>query len=173
MGAIFRQLDELATGLTPFFVSLVLILLSTAPIHLPATGPVSPELGVIAVFFWTIYRPDRMPAFAVLGLGLWQDLLNAAPVGLHTIAFLVVYGIVASQRTFFRGKPFPIVWWAFGLTAALAASVFWLAVVVWHLRYVDPTPLLFQWGLTVAVFPFLYYALSLVYRSITPRARIG
>jgi len=173
VSALFRRLDELATSLTPFVISLVLILLSTAPIYLPAAGPVSPDLGLIAVFFWTVYRLDLMPAVAVLGLGLWQDLLNGAPVGLNAVAFLVVYGVIAFQRAFFRGKPFLVVWWAFGLTAALAGSVFWLAVVAWHLRYVDPTPLVFQWGLTVAVFPFLYYGLSLVHRSITRPAGAG
>ena len=56
-----------------------------------------------------------------------------------------------------------------GLTAAFAAIVYWLAVVAWHLRYVDPTPLMFQVVLTLTVFPFLYWLLSRVQRSIARR----
>ena len=110
-----------------------------------------------------------MPAVAVLPLGLWQDLLNGEPVGLNGLTLLIVYGAIVFQRTFFKGKSFLVVWWAFGLTAAFAALVFWLAVIGWHLRYVDPTPQAFQVLLTLTVFPFLYWLLSWVLRSIARR----
>ena len=169
MSALGQRLHEFASNLTPFTVSLLLIMLSVVPIHVPAIGSVAPNLGLIAVFYWTIYRPDLMPAIAVLPLGLWQDLLNGAPIGLNGLTLLIVYGVIVFQRVFFRGKSFLVVWWAFGLTAAFAAVVFWLAVIAWHLRYVDPTPLIFQVVLTLTVFPFLYWLLSRVQRSIARR----
>ena len=169
MNALVRRLHEFATTLTPFVVSLVLIMLSVLPIHVPAIGSVAPNLGLIAVFYWTVYRPDLMPAIAVLPLGLWQDLLNGAPLGLNGLTLLIVYGVIVFQRVFFRGKSFLVVWWAFGLTAAFAAIVFWLAVIAWHLRYVDPTPLILQVVLTLTVFPFLYWLLSRIQRSIARR----
>ncbi len=170
MSGLLRRLDGLATDLTPFVVALVLIMFSAMPINVSSIGPVAPNLGLIAVFYWTIYRPDLMPAIAVLPLGLWQDLMNAGPIGLNALTLLIVYGVIVFQRVFFRGKSFLIVWWAFGLTAAFAAAVFWLAVMAWHLRYVDPAPLAFQLGLTVAVFPLLYWLLSRIHRSIARRA---
>ena len=169
MSALLRRLDGIATDLTPFVVSLVLIMFSAMPINVSSIGPVAPNLGLIAVFYWTIYRPDLMPAVAVLPLGLWQDLMNAGPIGLNALTLLIVYGVIVFQRVFFRGKSFLIVWWAFGLTAAFAAAVFWLAVMAWHLRYVDPAPLAFQYGLTLALFPFLYWVLSRIHRSIARR----
>ena len=169
MSTLVRRLHEFATNLTPFAVSLVLIMLSVLPIHVPAIGSVAPNLGLIAVFYWTIYRPDLMPAIAVLPLGLWQDLLIGAPLGLNGLTLLIVYGVIVFQRVFFRGKSFLVVWWAFGLTAGFAAIVFWLAVIAWHLRYVDPTPLIFQVVLTLTVFPFLYWLLSRVQRSLARR----
>ena len=169
MSGVLRRLHEFATNLTPFVVSLVLIMLGAVHINVPAIGSVAPNLGLIAVFYWTIYRPDLMPAVAVLPLGLWQDLLNGEPVGLNGLTLLIVYGAIVFQRTFFRGKSFLVVWWAFGLTAAFAALVYWLAVIGWHLRYVDPTPLGFQVVLTLTVFPFLYWLLSWVLRSIARR----
>ena len=169
MNALIRRLHEFATTLTPFAISAALILLSVIPIQVPAIGSVAPNLGLVAVFYWTVYRPDLMPAIAVLPLGLWQDLLNGAPLGLNALTLLIVYGVIVFQRIFFRGKSFLVVWWAFGLTAAFAAFVFWLAVVGWHLRYVDPTPLVFQAVLTLAMFPFLYWLLSRVQRSIARR----
>ena len=170
MNGLRRQLDGLATDLTPFVVSLVLIMFSAMPINVSSIGSVAPNLGLIAVFYWTIYRPDLMPAIAVLPLGLWQDLMNAGPIGLNALTLLIVYGAVVFQRVFFRGKSFLVVWWAFGLTAAFAAFVFWLAVMAWHLRYVDPGPLTFQFGLTLAVFPFLYWVLLRIHRSLARRA---
>lgn len=169
MSALFRRLHEFAANLTPFVVSLALIMLSVILIHVPAIGSVAPNLGLIAVFYWTVYRPDLMPAIAVLPIGLWQDLLNGSPIGLNGLTLLIVYGVIVFQRVFFRGKSFLVIWWAFGLTAAFAALVFWLAVIAWHLRYVDPTPLMFQVVLTLTVFPFLYWLLSRVQRSIARR----
>ena len=169
MSALIRRLQEFAANLTPFVVSLVLILLSVIPIQVPAIGSVAPNLGLVAVFYWTVYRPDLMPAIAVLPIGLWQDLLNGAPIGLNGLTLLIVYGVIVFQRIFFKGKSFLVIWWAFGLTAAFAAFVFWLAVIGWHLRYVDPTPLVFQVILTLTLFPFLYWLLSRVQRSIARR----
>ena len=173
MNGLLRRLDGLATDLAPFVVSLVLIMFSAMPVNVSSIGPVAPNLGLIAVFYWTIYRPDLMPAIAVLPLGLWQDLMNAGPIGLNALTLLIVYGVILFQRVFFRGKTFLIVWWAFGLMAAFASLVFWLAVMAWHLRYVDPAPLAFQFALTLAVFPFLYWVLSQIQRAIARRAQPG
>ena len=165
MSALVRRLHEFATNLTPFLVSLVLIMLSVIPIQVPAVGAVAPNLGLIAVVLL-----DRLPAGPDArdrgsSTRPVQDFLEGGPIGLNGLTLLIVYGAIVFQRVFFRGKSFLVVWWAFGLTAAFAALVFWLASIAWHLRYVDPTPLVLQVVLTLTVFPFLYWLLSRVQRS--------
>lgn len=166
MTELLQRLDKVATNLTPFALALVLVLGSSVPLRLPTFGPVAPNLALIAVFYWTIYRPDLLPGVAVLLLGLWQDILVGAPLGLNAVTLLLVHGAIVLQRTFFQGKSFPVIWWAFGLTAALAAGVFWLLTMGYHAAVVDPFPLLFQCALTTAVFPFLTWLFARVHHAI-------
>lgn len=170
MNEFYERLDKLATNLTPFVLSAVLVMFSAMPIYLPTYGPVAPNFALIAVFYWTIYRPDLLPAVAVLFLGLWQDILIGSPFGLNSIALLSAHGAIAFQRTFFQGKSFGVVWWAFGITAALAAFVFWLITMGYHLAVVDPAPLVFQFALTLAVFPFLTWLFARVHHAILRQA---
>lgn len=166
MTALLQRLDKIATNLTPFVLALVLVMGSSVPIRLPTFGAVAPNLALIAVFYWTIYRPDLLPGAAVLLLGLWQDILVGAPLGLNAIALLLVHGAIVTQRTFFQGKSFLVIWWAFGLTASLAALAFWLLTMGYHGMVIDPMPLVFQLALTTAVFPFLTWLFARVHHAI-------
>ncbi len=170
MSGIFARLDKLATNLTPFVLSALLVMFSATPIYLPTYGPAAPNLALIAVFYWTIYRPDLMPAIAVLVLGLWQDLLIGSPFGINAITLLLVHGAIVYQRTFFQGKSFAIVWWAFGLTAAIAALVFWLITMGYHIVAIDPAPLVFQFALTLAAYPFLTWLFAKIHHAILRQA---
>ena len=164
------RLDRIATHLTPFVLSALLVMVSTVPVHLPGYGPVAPNIALVAVFYWTIYRRDLLPAAAVLALGLWQDILIGSPLGINAVTLLLVHGAIVLQRTFFRGKSFAVVWWAFGLTAALASAVFWLITMVYHLAVIDPAPLAVQFALTLATYPFLTWLFAKVHRAMLRHA---
>ena len=151
MTRVLDHLDRVSAGLVPCVVAALLATLSAVPAHLPA----APNLGLIAVFYWTLHRPEAMPAFAALVLGLWQDILLGAPIGLHGVGFLLAHAAITFQRRLFSSMSFVVLWWAFGLTASLVAGLWWLATAVHHWRVVDPTPLAWQIALTVAVYPFL------------------
>ncbi len=170
MSETFERLDKFATALTPFALSAVLAMFTTMPIYLPSFGPAAPNLALVAVFYWTIYRPDLLPAGAVLALGLWQDLLIGSPFGINAITLLFVHGAIAFQRPFFRGKSFAVIWWAFGLTAAIAALIFWLITMSYHLVAVDPARLVFQFALTLAAYPFLTWLFARIHHAILRRS---
>ena len=91
----------------------MLVFAAALPWRLPAFAEVTPAFAVMAVFYWTIYRPERLPYVATFGIGVLQDLLAGTPLGMTALLLLVVQGVVASQRTFFRGKPFLVIWWGF------------------------------------------------------------
>lgn len=157
---MFDRLDRVSVGLVPCVVAALLATLSAVPALLPAAGPAAPNLGLIAVFYWTLHRPEAMPAAAALVLGLWQDLLLGAPVGLNAAGFLLAHAAITFQRRLFSSMSFVVLWSTFGLTASLIAGLWWLAMAVHHWRLVDPTPLVWQIALTVAVYPFLTWLFS-------------
>ncbi|MFO1145773.1 MAG: hypothetical protein U1E33_04080 [Rhodospirillales bacterium] len=61
---------------------------------------VAPSLPLTAVFFWTLSRPDLVPATAVFAIELLSDVLNSLPIGIGA-AMLVNYpAIVTTWRPF-------------------------------------------------------------------------
>lgn len=149
----WQRLDTVARNLTPFGLAFLLILISTAPTHIPELARITPMLGLIAVYHWSIYRPDLMPAWAMFGLGLFHDLIGGGPLGANALLLLLCQGTVVSQHRFFVGKSFIVIWLGFALLAAGAAALAWTLLAGYHVRLVEWRGFLYQYLLTLAFYP--------------------
>ena len=152
---VWQRLDVIARKLTPFALTLALIVLSVVPTHLPGFARVAPMLAVMAIYHWTLNRPELLPAAALFFLGLLQDSLSGMPLGVNVLVFLTVYGVVLSQRRFFAGKSFLITWLGFALVAAGAAAESWLLVSAFHVTLLEPTAVFYGYIMTAGCFPVL------------------
>lgn len=142
-------------GLTPVLLTLLLAVLAVVPLRIPQFAPVTPALTVIAVYYWSIYRPDLLPLVATFAVGVLQDALAGTPLGLTSLVLIVVQALVISQRRFFHGKTFLVEWWGFMLVAPGAILVSWVLASLYFGVLVTPRPLGFQLLLTVALYPCL------------------
>ena len=61
----WQRIDFIMRSLTPFVLTLVLVVLGQVPLHIPGFAEVAPILPLMAVYHWAIYRPDLLPASAV------------------------------------------------------------------------------------------------------------
>ncbi len=147
--------ERVLHGLLPGFVTLLLILASALPWQLPAFAEVTPALAVIAVFYWTIYRPDRLPYAATFFLGLLQDLLTGTPPGMTALLLLAVQGVIAHQRNFFRPRPFFIIWLGFSMVMPVVGFGSWALSSACFGTVVPPLPIVMQCALTILLFPVL------------------
>jgi len=156
MKSVFWQrLDRWARRLTPFGLTLILVLVNVLPMQIPGMARVMPLLPLIAIYHWAVNRPHLMPVYAVFIIGLLQDALSGAPMGLNILIYLAVYGIVAAQRRFLVGKSFAVVWLGFTLITAGAMFVGWALASSLFVALVDPGALFFQYLVSLGVFPFL------------------
>ena len=105
-GLFLTKLDRAARHLTPFLLTIILLLINHVPINAPGASRITPVLALISVFHWGVYRPDLLPAYSVFFLGLLHDMLGGAPVGVWTLIYLVLYKVAVLQRRFFFGKKF-------------------------------------------------------------------
>lgn len=153
----WQRLDQLARNLTPLALTLMLVILNVVPSHVPGLARVLPILPLIAVFHWSIHRPHLMPAVAVFLIGLAQDGLTGAPMGLHALIFLAVQGVVLFQHKFFTGKSFFVHWLGFALVGAGASTIAWLMLSAYHVTLFSVEAIAFQYVMTVAAFPILGY----------------
>jgi rod shape-determining protein MreD len=152
---LWQKFDHLVRSCAPFFLSLVLVVLSVIPTHIPVYMEVAPILPLVSIYHWAIYRPNLLPVFAVFILGLLQDIMVGTPIGLYTLVFLTVYGIVTSQRRFFTGKSFLLYWLGFAAIAMLASFESYFLGSVWNGIILDFNAAIFQYLILLGIFPTL------------------
>lgn len=164
------RLDYVARRATPFLITVALVIVTQVPLRLPGIAPVTLALGLIAVYYWALHQPDMLPAAAVFAIGLLQDMLAGTPIGLGAFSLLVAYGIVVSQRRFFHGKSFLVVWWGFAVTAMAVGLLRWLMVSLIKGQMVLFGPTLIEFLLTVTLYPVFGYVFVVAHRSLMREA---
>ena len=161
----WHRLDTMARQSTPFMLTLVLVIFIQLPLYITEFAHIMPLLPLMAIYHWAIYRSELLPAYAVFFIGLLQDALSGAPIGVHAAVYLAVYGTVLSQHRFFFGKSFLIVWLGFGLIAAVASLAGWLLVSAWNVTIVEPKAVVFQYLVTIGFFPVVGWLFLLWQRA--------
>ena len=156
MNTVFWQkFDYFIRSSTPFILSLLLVVLSVIPTHIPGYMEVAPILPLVAIYHWAIYRPNLLPILSVFILGLLQDMLLGTPVGLYGLVFLTVYGIVVSQRRFFAGKSFIFYWLGFAIISMLASFESYFLGSVWNIMFLNFNAATFQYLILLGISPTL------------------
>lgn len=152
---IWQRLDTIARRMLPVAMTVILAMAAAVPLHAPAFSAVVPAVTLISVYYWTIFRPDLMPAPAVFALGLFQDAISGMPLGVNALILLLVFAVVLGQRRFFLGKSFLVMWWGFVLIVVGALLATWMILSSLEGAILDPLPAVFQGTVTLALFPFL------------------
>jgi rod shape-determining protein MreD len=147
------KLDRSARTLSPLIVALLLALVSMVPVRLNHFGSIVPSIGLMAVFYWAVWRPDLFGPVAAFCLGFVHDVLSGAPVGLNALICLLAYGSVVNQRQLFLAHSFFVLWWGYALVALFAAATAWLAHSLLQGVLVPFEPALFQAFAGMALFP--------------------
>ncbi len=170
MALFQREAGGFPNKLVPSLTTLLFVLLSVVPLHIPGFAVVTPAFALMAVFHWTIYRPDLLPPIAVFVAGLLLDLLNGTPyVGTSALSLLLTRTVLMGQRRFFINRLFPVLWAGF-LGAMAAVVIFeWALVSLLHGAVLGVRPFVFEAALTVASFPAGSYLLARAQRAFLMR----
>ena len=139
--------------LLPGLVTFIAVLLTVLPLGIPFAAVVTPFLSLMAVYYWSIYRPDLLPPAVVCVLGVLQDMLTGGPVGLLALVLLLVQALAVSQRRILLGQAFSVEWAGLLLVVAGAGAVSWTLASVYYLALVPPVPFVVQALITVALYP--------------------
>lgn len=158
--SLLQRLDLKLRQALPGLLTFVFVLLSVAPVRLPDYALVAPGLVLIALFYWTVHRPDLLRPWHACVLGLFDDILSGTSLGVNALVLTLVHWAVTSQHTFFRGKSFAVVWLAFSLLAPGAIIATALLSFVAARAIIDPMVVLVQILLTIAFYPPLAWLLG-------------
>lgn len=163
-----RSLPELGRDFTPPLLTLLMVVLGATPIGVPGLGFVAPMLGLAAVHWWTVMRPDRLPPVAAFSFGLVEDILAGMPIGMNAFVYVLIQSVVLGQRRFLLGRPFMVAWLGFALSAAIASSLLWLLAMAYEVTLINPLPWVMQWALSVLIFPLLALLFGKMQRRLLP-----
>lgn len=146
----------------PVAITFIMVLITALPSPFPAFGDAMPALPLMAIYYWSIHRPDLLPGWAVFLIGLFEDLLTGAPLGLGVCLLLLTHVGVASQRRFFLSRPFVAAW---GGLAVVVFLVLFLRLVLHNALtgyMIGFGSAFFQYILTIFLYPLLAGGLALV-----------
>ena len=164
-----HRLDAVARNLVPAALGVFLVLISTIPFYIPGFGSVAPNFVLMAVFFWAVHRVYLFTNTIVFFIGLLLDILVGSPPGLNAIVLVLVRTVAVSQGKVFRGKPFLVLWWGFGLIALATGFVIWTVTAIYHMTLIDPLPVVFQMAMTITVFPLLAWVFARTQQKLFQR----
>jgi rod shape-determining protein MreD len=168
---LWHQLDVASRYAFPSVCTAVVLLLLSAPLGIPGQAQLQPAWALATVWFWSLFRPASMPAFAVFGLGLLLDLIAGGPVGVQVLILLLVHGAAVKSRRSLIRSGFALVWLAFMTAAAAAALLEWglIALLTW--QALPPWPALFEFGVAVGIYPVLATLLTGAHRGVAAPER--
>lgn len=156
----------LARNVMPVSFTVLLVLVAILPLPIPYFSVMAPALPLMAVYYWSVYRPDLMPHVAVFLIGLLVDIFAGTPIGVNALVLLVVQDVVVAQRRYLVGKSFWMLWLGFIMVAPGALALTWLLISAMAGSLVAPLAMLFQLLVTVGVFPWFAWLLLLSQSSI-------
>ena len=148
-----ERLRYLAMTAVPLALTMLLLMVFALPIAVPAFGVAAPSVGLISVYYWSLYRPDLMMPGAAFLIGLFADLLSGGPFGLNALVLVLVQWFAVSQRPSLYGKSYAVGWLGFGVLAAAASAAYWVAASAAYLRLLDPGPVAVQGTVSILTYP--------------------
>lgn len=162
----FYNLIKNLKKVVPLGTLLILTILSAIPISVLGSSAICPFFNFVGVFYWSIYRPDRLPIFGLVGIGIIGDLLLGTVVGFTSILFLILFALTIPLRNLLVTKSFYFIWLGFTLVCALVCFGAWVIVSVISGQLSEIVGITMQLGMTIASFPVLLWILTGLQRGL-------
>jgi rod shape-determining protein MreD len=159
IGSVFAAVIPLACGIAG-------ALISNMPISIFGGNLQPPLLALMPVYFWCLIRPDLMPPWIALALGILEDMLSGGSPGVWTAAFVASYALVDRQRESFAGLA------GFGAIIGFAAAMFaasataYLVEVFLAWRFLPISALIVQFAVTIVFYIPGAALLNLIHRRL-------
>jgi len=161
-----QRVENPIARLLPIVSTLLATVISIQPAHIPGDAALTPAFALMAVYHWTIYRPDLLPPLALFLAGITQDLLTGVPPGVTALVLLLARALVLRQRRHFVNRPFPFVWAGFTVLTGGAMLFLWILYCLLDGMVVDFHGTVFRAVLTISMFPIASFLLGRIQRTL-------
>gem|GEM_PF-216666 len=150
----------------PGLGTLMFFLLSLAPIGLAGMGDFPPDIILISIYYWTIFRPAAIPFWLVFLLGILRDALFGIALGMSSLIFIFFRLLVLSQQRYLVKETFWAMWVGFGLIIVPVLFAQWALASAYEKELLRPGASFMQWCFTFGLYPLLHVAFNALYRFL-------
>ena len=161
------RLELIVRVFVPYSFLSVLFLLSIVSVPYPMAAFFKAPLLLMAIYYWSVYRPTLLPPWLVFVAGFLFDLLTGMPyLGLNAVLFLLCRIVVIDQRRYLTGQNFPIIWLGFGFLNIGFHTLQWLIYSVLSFQFMPVGDLGIIVILGMVVFPLIYAGLYMTHKVL-------
>jgi rod shape-determining protein MreD len=156
----------------PALSAVLLVMLVNLPVTLTGGLFPAPLLALTAIYFWALVRPDLMPPYVVLFVGLLEDLLSGGPAGIWATGFIAAYALVDRQRENLAGLAGIAAVLGFAVAMAVAATATFVLTWIMYMRQPPLAPLLLASVFTALFYPPIAVMLGWLHRRAVGAVRM-
>lgn len=166
MNAIYENIERTGRFFVAYLVIFLLFILNVVFIPSTETGISNIALIMMAIYYWSIYRPMLIPPILVFIIGVCFDVLSVWPIGISALIFLLLRQSVTRQRLFLTGQPFTVVWLGFIGAITIASLIQWgiFSLIYWQAIPIYSSATAFV--LSALMFPIISFALHLSHKLL-------
>jgi len=151
--SLWRRLDALSRLAFPAGMMVFGLFMLGLPFGIPGQAEFRPAYAMACVFFWSLYRPQSMPAPVVAIIGLVLDLLGLTPIGLWAVLLLCLHGATVASRRRLIPQSFLMTWAVFIAMSAALSGLGWAGEVAFGMHVLPLRPLAAQIITAAGVYP--------------------
>jgi rod shape-determining protein MreD len=163
-------LDELVRKMVPLAVTVLLVLVALMHMPIPGFPELAPMLPMMAVFYWSLHRPELLPFWAVFLIGLVIDTLTGGTLGFNALMLLLVAAFVRPQRRYLFDKGFAAHWFVFMVVVTMFEFLRWVLMAAVAHTFVSLGAPSLRVLLAIALFPCLSWFLLRVDQAVLKQA---
>ena len=161
-----ERLDFIVRASAAYGLMAILFILNIASLPPPLSISVKIPFILIAIYYWSIYRPTFLPAIFVFAAGLLFDLLSGAPLGLNALIFMAAHWIIADQRKFLMAQSFFVIWLGFIMLDTTVMLVQWLVYGLIQMNFASILTIIPDIIIGGVAYPFIAFLIHLSHKIL-------
>ncbi|MCC6597610.1 MAG: rod shape-determining protein MreD [Alphaproteobacteria bacterium] len=152
----------------PYGLMTLLFILNVISVPYPLSILFKAPFFLMAVYYWSIYRPALVPPWMVFLSGLLLDLLSGLPLGLNALLFVLCRWAAVDQRRYLTSQNFFIVWIGFAFLNVAYVLAQWFVFLLVYRHFYPFSEIGFSLALGTALFPAIYIFMHLSHKLLQP-----
>lgn len=152
-----------------YCVLILTLILDIVAINIPNISDIRPNLTLITLYYWWIYRPSLLPSWLTFALGLGLDALSGVLFGLHALTFVLLQKIITDQRKLFLGQPFITILTGYCVCLVLYLFIQWGISSLFYGLALPLIPIIGSIIVGIFIFPCIIVILNRLHRLLPYR----